>query len=203
MTSGGYGPDLMDCVAAARGGDHDARERVVAAVLPELRACVRLNTGRLIRDHESESDIVQSVCRELIEDLHQFAGNAEGQFKRWLFSLALNKIRMRHRFLTAQRRDVRREVAPERSSTGDDPVLHSYASFCTPSQHVMAHEEIARIESAVDQLSDEQRQVLTLACIVGLSHQEIAAELGKAETAVRKTLSRARAQLGLLLALEE
>ena len=52
-----------------------------------------------------------------------------------------------------------------------------------------------RVETAFDRLSDEQREVISLAHVVGLSRAEIAARLGKSEGAVRTMLSRALADL--------
>ena len=54
----------------------------------------------------------------------------------------------------------------------------------------------------MEQLSEEQRLTLTMAKVLGLTHREIAEQLGKTEPAVRKTLSRARARLVLLLAMD-
>jgi DNA-directed RNA polymerase specialized sigma24 family protein len=48
-------------------------------------------------------------------------------------------------------------------------------------------------------MPDDYRTVITLSCIVGMSHAEIAEELGWLEPAVRKLLSRARARLARLL----
>ena len=56
-----------------------------------------------------------------------------------------------------------------------------------------------RIESAFDQLSETQRQVISLHRIAGLSHPAIAQELGKTPGAVRTILSRALARLSELL----
>ncbi|MBL8756565.1 MAG: sigma-70 family RNA polymerase sigma factor, partial [Planctomycetes bacterium] len=63
-----------------------------------------------------------------------------------------------------------------------------------------AREELAALEGAFDALTDEQRDVVTWSRLLGLSHQEIAARLGKTEVAVRKTLSRALARLAAVLA---
>jgi len=63
----------------------------------------------------------------------------------------------------------------------------------------MAFEEIERVEAAFDKLSDDYRQVILLSRIVGLSHREVAREMGRNEAAVRKLLSRALARLLLLL----
>ena len=109
----------------------------------------------------------------------------------------MNKIQMKGRHYKAQKRDVRREVA-----AADHSVLEAYASICTPSRHAAANEERERIESAFDRLPHDYRQVLTLCCVMGQPHRQVAEEMGRSEVAVRKLLSRARARLGLELALE-
>ena len=69
--------------------------------------------------------------------------------------------------------------------------------------HVAANEEVARIEGVFDQMSEDYRQVITLACFLGMSHADVAMELGRSEAATRMLLSRARAELALRLAQEE
>jgi RNA polymerase sigma factor (sigma-70 family) len=54
-----------------------------------------------------------------------------------------------------------------------------------------ARELSDRIERAFDMLSKDPREVIALARIVGLSHAEIAEQLGRTEGAVRVQLSRA------------
>ncbi len=186
--------DLIELVEAARGGEDEARDRLLRAVLPELRGFVRLNAGQHIRDRESAADLAQSVCRELLQDLNGFRGDHGVQFKKWLYTLALRKILHRSRYYRAERRDVGRELAND-----EDALLACYASVCTPSHHAAVREEVARVEAAFDKLSDDDRRVLTLSCLVGLSHREIAAEMERSEAAVRKQLSRARARLSLAL----
>ncbi|NNL87214.1 MAG: sigma-70 family RNA polymerase sigma factor [Myxococcales bacterium] len=199
---------LMPLVDAARKGRAEAFDRIFDEVMPELRAYVRLNTGQRIRQRESMSDLVQSVCREVFEDLPGFRGEGERQFKKWLFTVALNKIQQKGRFHGARRRTPSlevRPVAPASCSTtfGNDQVLNAYKSICTPSRHAAAGEEVQRIEKVFDQLSDDHRRVITLSCFLRLSHAEIAAEMGRTESATRMLLARARAELALRLAKHE
>jgi len=63
--------------------------------------------------------------------------------------------------------------------------------------------EIARLEAAIDQLPDEQKEVLTLAHLAGLSRAEIGAHMGKTEEAVRALLHRAKARLSILMGVGE
>ena len=186
--------EFADLLQRARKGEPPARDMLVERLLPGLRAYVRLHTGAALRAHESCSDLVQSVCIELVQDLDQFRGDHEPGLRDWVHVAALRKVFDRQRFLHAQRRDVAR-VVPD----GEAQLQAAYASLCTPSRVAIAREELARVESAFDRLEPEQREVLTLACITGLSHPEIAARIGKSEGATRKILSRARARLALLL----
>ena len=144
---------------------------------------------------------MQSICREVLEDIGGFRGTGTQQFKNWLFTLALNKIRGRHRFGAAARRDAGREVTPvaeDSESSGFEDLLHCYSRFYTPSRVAQAREEVGRVEAAMEELPDDYRDVITLSCIVGLQHQDVAREMNRSEPAVRKLLSRAR--LALMLA---
>lgn len=193
------GPELD----SLRRGDEAARNRIALAVVPQIEAYVRLNVGSALRARESCSDLVQSICREVLEDVGEYRGDAGAQFRAWLLRVAQRKIHMRHRAAHAQCRDVGREVQLEvPDGDGARRLLTGYGTLATPSHELSVREEVARIEEAVTTLPDEQRRVLTMSRILGLSHAEIAEELGKEETAVRKTLSRARARLALMLALD-
>jgi RNA polymerase sigma-70 factor (ECF subfamily) len=154
--------------------------------LPRLRGFVRVHMNQTVRNHESCSDLVQSVCREVLAGADAFEYRGEGPFRSWLFRTALNKILERTRHLTAQKRDVRRKTTQSAIDYGSLPALDP-----TASQLVAAAEFGERMERAFDGLSDDHRHVIALSRIVGLSHAEIAADMGRSEGAVRVLLSRA------------
>jgi RNA polymerase sigma-70 factor (ECF subfamily) len=189
-------------VAAAQRREEGAVDSLICALLADLRAFVRLRLSPGLRLRESCSDVVQSVCREVVEDLGGFEDRGPGSFRAWLFTATLNKIRQKQEFWHAQKRDPRREIAVDAAHANAEGGL--YASICdlggTPSEHAIAREQAERIESAMDQLTTEQREVLLLARIVGLNHREIAERIGKSEVAVRSLLS--RGSLRLLAAIE-
>lgn len=180
-------------------GDEDALEQLLSKHLPALRAFVRLRSDRTLRARESTSDLVQSVCREVLTHLDRFQHPSEAGFRQWLYTTALRKIQNRYAHYHAQKRDAAREVALDLDA-GDAPgTLACYASFATPSQDVAAREEVERIEAAFDKLPDDYRTVISLSRVVGLSHAEIAQQMERTEGAVRTLLSRALARLAELL----
>lgn len=194
-------------VEEASAGSLPAIDVLLARYLPELRAYVRLRTGPTLRARESVSDVVQSTCREVLENLDRFRWGGETGFRRWLYATALRRILNKHEFHTAQRRDVGRDVPLEGAAyagdaTGDGalPDLLAYAaSLGSPSGVAIAREQAARIEAAFDGLSDAQRELIVQSRLMGLSHREIAEASGKNEGAVRVALHRALARLAALL----
>lgn len=188
---------ILQLVERAAQGDQAAVERLLELHLPSVRAFVRAHMGKQLRAKESSSDIVQSVCRELLTHQDRFRHPSEGAFAAWLFTTARRKIQKRARDLDRQKRDVARE------QSGDDVdlavVASAYARFSSPSASIMRREEVERLEAALEQLSPEHREVLTLAHLAGLSRAEIAAQIGSTEEAVRALLYRAMAKLSLLL----
>jgi RNA polymerase sigma-70 factor (ECF subfamily) len=181
------GNSLRQIVERAGSGDELSLDQLLLLHLPRLRAFIRLRSNPLVRQHESCSDLVQSVCREVLQAAGQFHYRGDGAFRAWLFRTALNKILERTRSLTQQKRDVRREIAIDSGIDYGELV----GAGPTASQMAAAGELSERMERAFDALPDDYREVITLSRIVGLSHTEIAEQLGRSEGAVRMLLSRA------------
>ena len=98
-----------ELVLAAQDGDDSAMEQLLLEHLSSLRAFVRLRTSGRLRARESQSDLVQSICREVLQDLGSFEYRNAGAFRQWLFTLAQNKLREKGRLHAAERRDSGRE----------------------------------------------------------------------------------------------
>jgi len=160
--------------------------------LPDLRAFARLHMGPLAQ-LESSSDIVQLVCRRVLEGIDNFAYRGEAAFRKWLFVACSNKMRDKKRHWLRDKRDARRAAPID--SVGD-----YVAELKTPSGEYIRREELLRLEAALDRLPGEYRQVVTLSRLGGLAHSEIAAKLGMSEGAIRMLLHRALARLGIELA---
>jgi RNA polymerase sigma-70 factor (subfamily 1) len=189
-------------VDAAVAGDSSAIETLLERHLPGLRAYIRLRAGAGLRARESSSDIVQSVCRDVLENMGRFRYPGEAAFRAWLYATAMRKIADRAEYWRAAMRDPAREVrltpgsATRPSATDDNRLAEVYrASFFSPSQAAMGREALARLETAFEKLPEDYREVIVLSRIVGLSRAEIAEKMGRTEASVRNLVSRALAEL--------
>ena len=188
-------------IEAASQGDAASIEALLQHHLPGLRLYLRRHAGNLVLGQESSSDLVQSICREVLDRLAQdrFEYRGEAEFKQWLYQAAILKIRDRQVYYKAQKRDVRRAWSPASDSLSSDPrYAEFFRSLFTPSREAIIREELERLEVAYQKLSEEHQEIIYLARIEGLRHKDIAARLGIGETASRKLLSRALARLSTL-----
>ena len=135
---------------------------------------------------------MQTVCRQVLEDIGDVEIRGEASFRNWLLTVAERRLSNKARWHAADRRDADREVASA-------SLLDAYGSFCSPSRAVASHEEVLRIERAMDELSDSDRDVILQLRLIGRDPVEVAAELGCSEEALRQRLARARARLALAL----
>ena len=168
-------------------GDQEALDALLQQYLPQLHAFVHARLGSEMRARESRLDVVQSVCRELLSARGSFAFRGEERFRGWLFTAALNKVRERHRRLHAGRRDVAREA-------GDAESFASVVHLMTPSQDAIGNETAAALREALASLTEEHREVITLARLVKLPHRVIAEVMSRSEDATRQLLARAMVQ---------
>src|SRR5438552_14795863 len=81
-------------VEDASRGEAPAIDALLERYLPDLLRYVRRRAGPAILKKESGSDVVQSVCRELFENLRteRFEYRGEAEFKQWLYGAALLKL---------------------------------------------------------------------------------------------------------------
>lgn len=179
-------------------GDSQALDELLAQSLPTVRAFVRAHMGARLRARESASDVVQSVCRELLSHQDRFQHPSEQAFQAWLLTTARRKVQNRARDLDRMKRATDREAGVlDESALGE--LGAAYARVTSPGDRALRAEEVARLEAAIDRLPEEQREVITLAHLAGLSRGEIAVQMGKTEEAVRAMLHRAKARLAVLL----
>ncbi len=192
-------PDTERLLERSSQGDQAALEALLARYLPGLVAYVRKQAGKAIVVHESATDIAHSACREVLAALadegYRFHG--EDHFRAWLFQAALRKIQDRARHWRREKRDPAR-LQPIDSA--QSRMLEGVMTALSPSEHAIGAEERAQLLAAIEQLDPRQREVVSLAYEMHLSHREIAARLEIEESHSRTLLARALARLARLMA---
>ena len=182
-------------VEDASRGDASAIEALLDRFMPELTRYVGRRAGRAVLAKESGADVVQSVCREVLESLRteRLEYRGEREFKQWLYRAALLKLEGRRRHWRAEKRDALTEFVLGAHS--DSPEV---AASGSPSAEAMRHEDAERMRNAIASLPENYREIIELAYVEGCTHAEIAARLSISETNSRVLLSRALARLATI-----
>lgn len=170
----------------------------------QLLAYVDRNLGPALRSRLEPEDIVQETVVSALASLDQF--NVEGRDAfRLLCQLAEQRIIDSHRHhVGAQKRSASREVsmdAPVGSGDGFGFVDLLVSSITSPSQAFSHDQKEFRLQQAIAELNEEQREILRLRFVEGLPTKEIADKLGKSDGAIRVMLTRTVAHLQEILTL--
>ena len=145
---------------------------------------------RLTGDEQDARDIVQETYLRAFRSIRKFRGDAS--FSTWLYRIAANCAATSH-----SRRKRVRQV-----SIDTDPRWAELPADPDPDAVASAAVERDRLVRALRTLPLAQRTVIVLRDIYGLSHDEIATELGISGAATRVRLHRARRQLRAAVAPE-
>ena len=181
-------------VALAKDGDKSALNQLYSVYSERVRWMVRFRMGKELRSKLESMDMVQDTLIHALNDLDDFTYKNEGDFIRWLSTIAENVLRGNLKKLHTNKRDIRREVPLNnyRPNAGSRLVENpGPIEVTTPSVIMSRKEDLCNLEKAIDQLKPKYREVIVLAKIDGLSYKDIGKRLGKSEDAVGMLLSRA------------
>ncbi len=188
----------QELILQAQEGDHAALDRLYELYAERVQWMVRLRLGSEFRAKLDSMDVVQDAMINAFKGLGQFTYKHEGDFLRWLSKVAENAFLNHVNRLHADKRDLRREVPLEQSESAQrSKSFRASEPFetTTPSRIIANHEDLARLERALDTLNPEYREVITLAKLEGLSYQVIGDKLNKSPDAIRMLAVRAMAAL--------
>jgi RNA polymerase sigma-70 factor (ECF subfamily) len=162
-------------VDRARDGDETAWEELYRRAYPRLLAYA---ARRL--DPDRASDAVSETMTRAVARIDRYQPiQGSGGFDAWLFGIC------RHVVLDAQRAAGRRGIEPPAEG-----VVH--VDF---TERLVSAEEADAVRSAFARLSEDDRELLELRVLGGLSAEDVAAVLGRRPGAVRMAQSRALARL--------
>jgi len=171
--------DEAELIGAARSGDRQAFDELVRRTFVDTFTLARRLTG----NEEDARDVVQDAYLRAWKGIGRFRGDAA--FSTWMYRITANTAS------THMRRRRRQRTEP----FGDDFQPGDTRAEEQVSQSAESHEALERIAAALDELPPKLRSVVVLKDVYGLSHTEIAAELGITVSAAKVRLHRARRKL--------
>jgi RNA polymerase sigma-70 factor (ECF subfamily) len=184
-------------LAAYRGGDVRAFERLLARYEKPIWSFLR----RFVRDAEAAEDLLQEVFLRVVRDAQESgpAWKGEAKFSTWLYTIARNLCIDR-----ARRTAVRGAASIDGPTAADaeTETLHERIAAPGPSTDavVAGREAARRIDRAVAELPDDQREVFLMREVMDLPFAEIASVVGASEPTVKSRMRYALEKLRAALA---
>jgi RNA polymerase sigma-70 factor (ECF subfamily) len=174
-------------VERVKQGDQRAFEMLVVKYQRRIERLI----GRMVRDVDLVQDIAQESFIRAYRALPQFRGDSA--FYTWLYRIAVNTAK---KALMDMKRDP---VVPEsalrgKDEDGEEPARADadLSDGETPDALLASKEIAAAVNAAIEDLSEDLRQAITLREIEGLAYEEIAEVMNCPIGTVRSRIFRAR-----------
>ena len=148
----------------------------------------------LLGDPQEALDLSQEVFLRVFRTLSYFRG--QSTLRTWIYRIAINQASNRQRWWRRRHRSQQVPLDDPAAAHGE---LAESRSFAMPDRVLQQHEIAGRVWAALDALPFDQRTVIVLREIDGLSYEEIAASLAVAVGTVKSRLAQARQQLRQVL----
>jgi RNA polymerase sigma-70 factor (ECF subfamily) len=175
-------------------GDEAAFAELFRRVKGRLGMWIELRMGPLLRSRLTVEDVLQETFLQAHRSLDGFRAQGEGSFRRWIFSVAENRLRDLHKYHAAEKRHPRREAIDPRDSS-----FHLWQSVSSgdpsPSSGAGRAELSERVVAAIGRLPERLREVLVLRTVEQRSTREVAERLGWPIGTVKGTYARAMRKL--------
>lgn len=185
-------------LVALRKGD----ERAFAALIDRYHASMLRVARSFVATHEAAEDVVQETWLGVITGLDRFEERAS--LKTWIFRILVNRAK------TRGSREARTRPFSSLEPEGDEPAVDPsrfndqgrWAGFWSspptphslPEDHVVQAEAGRQLLEAIDGLPPNQRLVITLRDVQGMSANEVCDLLDVSEVNQRVLLHRARSK---------
>ncbi|QDT15433.1 sigma-70 family RNA polymerase sigma factor [Alienimonas californiensis] len=198
---------LADAGRAEGPARTDARNDLMDRHRRSLERLVRMRLDRQVQRRVDASDVVQDVLLEAHKRLDDFLADGSMPFHLWLRQLARDRIiDMHRRHRVAAKRSVDREQSLTSGRPGDDDddgvrlAAQLKDAELTPAAATIRKELEEKFVAALDELSEDDRDLLLMRHIEGLGNSEVAQALGLSQPAAGmrhlRALRRLRKVLG-------
>ena len=195
-----------DLVARLRAGDEVAVSRLVEHWSPAMLRVAR----SFVDSPQSAEDVVQDAWLGMLSGLARFEGRSS--LRTWVFTILVNRARSRGareaRMVPRPPLGTHDERAADDWFTGPSgQAPRTWSSIgvtarcdTAPETVVLSKEVLLALDRALSALPRQQRRVVTLRDVLGMSAAEVCAALGVSGANQRVLLHRARAVLRAALA---
>lgn len=190
MNRSGVSPFSEETAEGVRAGHPDAVGEVYVILADRLLGYLRAR----VRDQATAEDLLEQTFLELLQKGHTIRGGPAA-IKVWLFRAAHYNALDHIRRITRRAEDLAEDVESLESFEGADPDLG-------PEEQAVATDTRRRLKAAMQHLSDDQRQVLLLRYVAGLSAPEVAVVLRKSDGAIRSLQHRGERSLARILTVD-
>lgn len=185
-------------IQAAREGDGAALGELLDSYRRYMVFLARTGIQNHMQAKADPSDIAQEVFLAAHGNIKQFSGQTADEFAGWLRGILSNILAMHVRkFLGTAKRDPRLEQQLNQSFASATNFLQAQVAgnMTSPSQHVARNEAFLQLAEALENLSDDYRQVIVLRHVEGLPFAEVAKAMGRSVDSVEKLWVRSLAKL--------
>lgn len=188
-----------ELIERAQKGDAEAFGQLATGYQHRLECLVHIRLGKKLRLTTGVEDILQDTYLRAYKSIGSFKWTRPGCFFSWLSEICEHAIEDQARYVNAKKRtppggnkvpdpdmvaqDEGRKYPFPGTSEGDGP------------RRLRREERFQRLEKALNQLSDDHREVIILAQIRGMRIKDIAKQMNRSSDAVSMLLLRALRQL--------
>ncbi|MER6513097.1 MAG: sigma-70 family RNA polymerase sigma factor [Nonomuraea sp.] len=180
--------DLRELTSLAVQGDRSAIESLLGELRPMVVRYCRARLGRVSGQYHIADDVAQEVCIAVLSALPRYRDMGR-PFASFVFGIASHKV------ADALRSSVRSAVPTQDLPDGPD-------DGPGPEETVVRYIEVEHARRLLARLPDNQRELLLLRVVSGLSAEETGNVLGMSPGAVRVAQHRALARLRQMAELE-
>lgn len=189
-------PEADDLVRLAANGQQAAAE-LFSEFRPRLERMVEFRMDRRLYGRLDPADVLQDAFIEVSRRLDDYLASPSVSFYVWVRQITWQALIACHRHHFGQKRHPNREANARREG---DPTTRSLVvalagAFTSPSQIMMRDEEIERLRSTLQELTEIDREVLALRHFEQLGNREVAEVLGLSATAASNRYIRALKRL--------
>ncbi len=153
--------DLDDALRRAIAGEESAWRSLIEAYAPRVFALVRSRC----RNVDIAEEVTQSVFVTVASKLADGGYEEQGKFEAWLFRVAMNRTRDEIRKQRRRRETESDAIATLPQRTPDEPAYDNQA--------------IIAMRDAIDQLSDQDREIIELRHHAQMSFRQLVDVLGE------------------------